>query len=60
MAFWKNIGLPVVKADDEDEEELVDPQATLRVSTLIIVNETSNVTYLRMFIEGILPKQTPH
>lgn len=42
MAFWKNIGLPVVKAEDEDEEELVDPQATLRVSTLIIVDETSN------------------
>lgn len=32
MAFWKFVGLPVVKADD-DEEELVDPQAALRVST---------------------------
>ncbi|EDW66489.1 cytochrome b-c1 complex subunit 6, mitochondrial [Drosophila novamexicana] len=29
MAFWKFVGLPVVKADD-DEEELVDPQAALR------------------------------
>ncbi|KAH8417344.1 hypothetical protein KR222_009155 [Zaprionus bogoriensis] len=31
MSLWKFIGLPVVKADDE-EAELVDPQATLRES----------------------------
>lgn len=34
MAFWKFFGLPVVRADD-DEAELVDPQAELRVSRIL-------------------------
>lgn len=45
MAFWKAIGFPVVRADDdeEDEEEVVDPQQTLRVSTVISAAVTAYI-----------------
>lgn len=48
MAFWKAIGFPVVRADDdEEEEEVVDPQQTLRVSTVLSKDVTA-YTYIHV------------